>query len=303
MNDFDLGAALAEETFREKIERWLLWGPGEFSIAEIYRDLGFQTPENKAEAFQACEYFVKSGLLERVGSRRGMFRPTKKNLKPIDFTEADDTPVNIWLPFGLSNMVEIMPGNVIILAGQENSGKTALVLNIIRWNFRQWKIHYFNSEMGAGEMKKRLKLFDGIVLSDWKFDAYERDSDFSDVIFPGEGNLNIIDFLECHDEFYKMGAYIKDIHAKLDGAIAIICIQKNPGSDDGIGGKRTMEKARLALALSPGECKITKAKNFKSKDNPNQAVYKFKLVNGCKLVEVETWSKQTIKKIKRDKNE
>ena len=139
--------------------------------------------------------------------------------------------------------------------------------------------------MGAGELQGRLKKFEGLNLSDWNFNAYSRDTDFGDVIFTGENSLNIIDFLEIHDDFFAVGEKIKQIHIALKGAVAIIAIQKNKGAEFGLGGNRTMEKARLVVNVEPGRFKITKAKNFiDPKVNPNGLICDWKLVDGCKFV-------------------
>jgi len=162
---------------------------------------------------------------------------------------------------------------------------TALMLNIIKSNMNKFDVHYFNSEMGPGELKSRLTKFEGLTLEDWNFNAYERDRDFADVIFSGENSLNIIDFLEVHDEFYLVGEKIKQIHSALNGGVAIIAIQKNKGAEFGVGGNRTMEKARLVVNVEPGKCKITKAKNFINPGvNPNGWCCDWKLVNGCQFV-------------------
>ena len=139
--------------------------------------------------------------------------------------------------------------------------------------------------MGGAELKTRLQKFDDISLSQWKFNAYSRDRDFADVVFKGENSLNIIDFLEVHEDFYLVGEKIKQIHAALSGAVAIIAIQKNKGSDMAVGGNRTMEKARLVVNIEPGKFKITKAKNFVSPDlNPNGLMCEWKLSQGCRFV-------------------
>ena len=82
-----------------------------------------------------------------------------------------------------------------------------------------------------------------------------------------------------------LGEMIKDIHDKLDGAIAIIALQKNPNSTVGLGGFRTLEKPRLALAVDAGILRIEKAKNWKTLENPNGMEKPFKLVQGIKLID------------------
>ena len=51
---------------------------------------------------------------------------------------------------------------------------------------------------------------------------------------------------------------------------------------NGLGGARSIKKARLYLALEPGKCTIRKAKIFRQKDsNPNGLSIAFKIVGGA----------------------
>lgn len=269
----------------EKIKKWVKSSPGEFSVRDVDYDLGFSTPEQKNARTAVLEKFVAEKVLSREGKHRGVYRPYQAALDSMDFKTADDKFLPLWLPMGIHKMVGIMPGNIVVLAGEANAGKTAMMLNIIKSNMNKFDVHYFNSEMGAGELKSRLSKFEGLSLDDWTFNAYSRDSDFADVVFTGEKSLNIIDFLEVHDDFYLVGEKIKQIHLALNGGIAIIAIQKNKGSEFAVGGNRTMEKARLVVNVEPGKFKITKAKNFiNSALNPNGLMCDWKLVDGCRFV-------------------
>lgn len=126
-------------------------------------------------------------------------------------------------------------------------------------------------------------------LSDWKIKAYERSQDFGAVIKPGEGNLNVIDFLELYDNFYEVSGRLAEIHNKLKGAVAIVALQKNPGQDAGLGGMRSLEKPRLYLAMGHGYMKVVKAKNWLSSENPNGKQVNFKIVSGCNFIQTQGW--------------
>jgi len=269
----------------EEIKAWIKASPGEFSVRDIDYDLGFQETGQRQARTKILEKFVAEKVLSREGTRRGVYRPYKSDLEFIDFRAADTACFPIFLPLGIHEMVKIMPGNIIILAGEPNAGKTALALNIIRYNMQKFDVHYFNSEMGNGELKTRLQMFKDIALDQWKFNAYSRSENFADVLFTGPKSINIVDFLEIHEDFYAVGEKIKQIHSNLGQGIAIVAIQKNKGAEFGLGGGRTMEKARLVLNIEPGRFKITKAKNFADpKMNPNGLECKWKLVNGCKFI-------------------
>jgi hypothetical protein len=273
----------------ELLEYWVGLAPGAFHVSDLSRH-----KDNQQIYIDRLEILVERGILERYGDKRGWYQPRKTRLEEIDYVNVGASYVDIWLPFGLSDAVEIHSGNVIIVSGAPNSGKTAIMLNVIKENRgKDWDIFYFSSEMGATELNKRLRKFPDISIDQWGFKAYHRSGDFHEVVKPGTNSLNIIDFLEIHDKFYKVGECIKKIHDNLDGAIAFICLQKNPGQDTGLGGYRTMEVARLVLALDHGRVKVTKAKNFMDPEwNPNGRVRDFKLVNGCQIVDRYGWYRE-----------
>jgi hypothetical protein len=144
--------------------------------------------------------------------------------------------------------------------------------------------------MSNTEMRGRLKNF-GQPLEFWKndnFKVYDRCSNFADVIRPDE--INIIDFLEIHDEFWKVGSLLKELYEKLNKGICIIALQKKRGADTGKGGDVTREKPRLYLTMESGVITIEKAKNWKQEGvNPNNLKREFKLVAGSKFLPTTEW--------------
>jgi len=272
---------------------WINKAPGEFCVRDISPKFEYQSIYT-----EKLEYLVGAGILERVGKKRGWYRLIESSCEELNFIDADDEPADLWLPLRLSEYVQIHYGNLIVIAGAPNSGKTAMMLNIVKENMlKDWNVHYFTSEMEAGELKLRLKKFPDIALDRWNFSAYRRGGDFQDVIKPGKNSLNIVDFLEVHDEFYIIARRLKEIHDKLKGGIAVVGLQKNPGQDTGLGGWRSMEVTRLAIALDWSRCKITKAKNWVDPEkNPNNWVINFKLVDGCRIIPGrEGWQRETKK--------
>ena len=280
------------------VRLWVGLAPGEFSLADASKFFLRKEFDNQASAMSlimCLEGLVDSGELERVGNRRGYYRQPQSKLVKMDIAAAVPKPEPIFLPFGMSKFVSLFPGNIVTIGGMKNSGKTGLLLNIAFDNRDSYKVHYFNSEMGPEETKLRcLKYCDSnrTGFSEWRnIEFYERSQDFSDVIFTGKGNLNIIDFYECHGEFFSMGEGIRKIHDRLDGAIAIIAIQQNPGNELPLGGSRVTEKSRLHLSNTynygdtyPHKLKIEIGKNWAMEgENPRGLYVKYKLGGGCFL--------------------
>jgi hypothetical protein len=218
------------------------------------------------------------------GKKNGCYRLLEKDAPLIDFVNVNlNAPYPLKWPFGIENWVDLYPGNVVVVAGEANAGKTALLLNVVRKNMHQHKIEYFSSEMGPEEFHLRLAKFGDIKLADWRFSPRQRSSKFADVIVPDA--LNIIDYLEITKDFFEIGGDIKDIFDRLGKGVAIIALQKKKGSDIGRGGDFTLEKPRLYMSMQPGELKIVKGKNWASEHNPNGMTWKFKLVQGCRFLE------------------
>ena len=273
----------------QEIREWLSITWGNISITNCIEALQTITFEERAKVTVILHRLVKEGLIEKVPDKYGWFRRVDNACEEMDFINTPTHTVDIAFPFEIEKKVELMPGNVVVIAGEVNAGKTAFLLNVVKENMNQFDIHYFSSEMGSSELRKRLSKFD-IPLDVWNFKAKERSDNFADVIVGGEGRINIIDYLEIYKEFYLVSGYINEIYKKLNGAVAIIALQKNPGSDTGLGGFRSLEKPRLYLSMDRNKLKIVKAKNWMNPaENPNGQEITFKLVDGCKFITKVDW--------------
>ena len=289
--------SLAEANLTQAMRDWIQGVTGIFSNKQLMEEMDIPRTK-KAQVSIYLNRFVDEGLIVKVGGKYGNWRRVEEELTRIRLKEKVDRTVDVKLPFGLNDMVEIRPGNIIVLAGFPNAGKTSLILNIAAGNMYDFKCHLFSSEMGQDELTMRLGKFEDVPWEDWDkyLHAYSRTENFSDVIRPSQGNINFIDFIEISDEFYKIGGYLTEIHNKLNGAIAIVALQKNPGTDIARGGYGSLEKPRLYISIDPGRMKIVKAKNWKGKTNPNRLEMTFKLHNGTEFQQTSAWLKPEPKK-------
>lgn len=276
-----------------EIREWVEAASGNFSTAQLDRELEITAKADKAKRRVILSRFVGEGLVKRHPTRNGVFKRVEVELVRMDITKDVGPGEDITFPFGLNEMVKLYSGNIAVIAGEKSAGKTAFCLNLMADNLHKSKIHYFNSEMGEEELSLRLRAFPDMDYKDFhKYcKMYERSHDFADVIEPGKGNINIIDYMSIYENAYLIGQWIKDVHDALEGAIAIIAIQKPPGRDMGIGGYVTQEIARLYLAMSPGRLKIVNAKNRKKPGvNPDGMIVNFSLVGGCQFIQKDAWS-------------
>lgn len=279
-----------ERNITAEVGEFIETSQGWFATTELHDRLQLTTRDHKRAAVMALLRYLEKGVIERHPSRNGVYRKRETECEVIDFKSASGKPLDIRWPFGLESLVNTMPKQIVVVAGSPDAGKTAFLLGFARMNQDRHVINYFSSEMGANELRSRLELFN-FPLDSWKVIFKERSSNFQDVIRADE--VNVIDFLEIHKDFFEVGGLIKDIWDRLGNGIAVIAIQKNPGVELGLGGGRSLEKARLYLSMDNGKIKIVKAKNWADPTkNPNKLCMDFKIVKGCKLLEQSAWTKE-----------
>ena len=265
---------------------------GTFLSSEVVKSLQLSSKNEKKNVSKILGRLVDEGIIERTGTRNAQWRRIENQSEEIDFINTSTQDLDLVLPLGVHRWVRIYPKQLIVYAGSPDAGKTALMLNLVKLNQNTFPTTYMSSEMGGQELRVRLDKFEDTPLDSWNFRAIERSTNFADVIEPN--GLNVIDFLEIGDNFYQVGQMLTDIFVKLRNGIAVIALQKDPKKDIGKGGWMSLEKPRLYLTVdndNPGHLlTIKKAKNWRdSMMNPNGMSLKFKIVNGCKLVQEGTW--------------
>lgn len=276
------------QNLSQLVRNWIDQAEGRFSTHQIDSDIGIDSAEGKHIRRGVIKEYIDKGEIKRIPEIVGVYRKVNEELKVLDWRAANSTRIfkELKWPFGLEQFVEIYPGNIIVIAGSKDAGKTAFVLNFIALNQFTYNIVYFTSELGDIELKRRLMKFEleGIMpLDSWNFTAIDRTRDFSDVIEPDK--INIIDFLEIHDKFYEVGGLVLEMYEALRNGIAIVVLQKNPGVELPLGGARGVEKARLYVSIDPHEATIRSGKNWAREGvNPRGKKFTFDLINGARFV-------------------
>ena len=279
----------------EEIKEWVLSTNGNFLSTDIYNCLQVSTRDDKKNVSIILSRLVDEGVLEKDGKRNGKWRKLETDEEIIDLNAPDLPKKKIWLPCGLHNICYFHPKNIMIVAGVSETGKTAWLLNIAKNNTQYEKVYYFSSEMGGEELKFRLKAFKTGIDGFKKVKFLNRGSNFEDVIRPDD--INIIDFLEIHEEHYRIGVILKRIYDKLRNGIAIIAIQKDAKKEFGVGGNVTQEKARIYVNLdhSGGHstATIVKGKNWVDKRiSPNKRKLDYWVIDGAKIKPKGNWYKE-----------
>ena len=277
------------DSLKEEIKNYINSLKGEFNVNDIDKELLLFSKQQKNNRSTALSRLTEETFIERIGRRSGNYRKINKETDEIFWqTASTKDAVDVHLPFYIHELVHIFPKNIIIIAGEKDAGKTAFLLNTIKLNMNKHEVVYLSSEMRGIEMAKRLEKFEDMEVKDWNFKTYGCASDFQDKIKPNA--INLIDYMEVTDEFWKVAESIRKIYDKLDKGIAIIGLQKKSGSEYARGGEFSMEKSRLYITLQAGSpdknsvLKIVSAKNPKG-DKPSRGIeIEYKLVQGCKFV-------------------
>ena len=164
----------------DDVRRYVADAEGEFSLNQMFGTLCITAKEDKDSARHTIKRLTKDNVIQVIGVKTGNYRKVDDSEDVIDWKNADEHSYPLWLPMGLHDLVKIYPGNIIVVAGASNTGKTAFMLAIIQMNQHQHETTYFNSEMGPSELKTRLSKFNEICpLDKWEFTAIERSKETS----------------------------------------------------------------------------------------------------------------------------
>lgn len=268
-------AARKERNLTAEITDLIAVTSGWFPVTSCYNVLQVVTKQDKTSIRVALNRLKEKGIVERHPTQDGLYRRVETNFDFITFDEdeAPEVEYPVKLPLDLNSVAEISQGNIILVAGEFNAGKTSFMLNILKDNKARLPIRYITSEMSKSEFKKRFASF-GLPLSFWLQDEnteYIRKScDFHTVI--KSDALNIIDYMEFRDSDYTKGAeYLTQMHDALKTGIAIVAVQKKEGLRMPRSGDMILEKPRLAISLSKhnsmtndecpqGVCEVLKCK-------------------------------------------
>jgi len=279
----------SDRNIANEVYEFILTTSGHIMTTDVHNGLQVTTRQDKKAVVMALLRLLDDGIIERYGTRNGSYRRVEDQAPDIDIFESAESPLSLHYPLGVEKLVYTMPKSIIVVAGESDAGKTAFLLSFSMLNMDNHNIIYYSSEMGATELRSRIEKFERPI-DDWKKVQFkERSSNFQDLI--QKDSINIIDYLELSDDFYRVGAQIKGIFDKLKSGIAIIALQKKIGAELARGGDFTMEKARLYLSLSRDNiCKVIKAKNWVNPMvKPTGKAKKFVLLHGCKFLAKTEW--------------
>ncbi len=304
---------LASETNRvgsiaNMVKDFVESGEGTFQTKDVVQYIGAHSRNEKQAVYLELNRLKKISKINKVDGKYGVWERVITDIEEMSLDDPGE-PLQLELPLGIHELTNIYPGNIILIAGEPNSGKTAFAIaflvqlltsarsSVFSLSMRIKETHllkpenstnqqpppkfirYLNSEMSGGELRNRLEAT-GIPLDVWQrhVSFIERHADYHQLILPD--GINIIDYLEL-PEYTEAAQLIQQIHAKLNNGIAIILMQKNPGVPHAVGGHQTKAKPRLVINLTSngpygGIAKLIKVKapvDYRSKPQGKERDY------------------------------
>ncbi|MBW2065019.1 MAG: hypothetical protein JRJ03_08805 [Deltaproteobacteria bacterium] len=185
----------AMRTVRAKIQGFLDYVDGTFRLRDVYDALGAKTTEEKAAIRRALSREKQAGSIEST-STYGVWRKVDQCLEFVDLSVTGNDAqkhFSVELPLGLGNLLKVYPGDLIIVAGRTNAGKSSMALEFALKNLGNRPVTYLSSELTPEQVQERARL-DGIALESLKGLKFAmRYENFQDVVSP-EG-IFIIDYL------------------------------------------------------------------------------------------------------------
>ncbi len=288
-----------DRNWQEDVDRFIAVTDGHFSVTNCYISLQAVTKQDKG-AVRIALMRRKDKTIQKVGTKDGVYTKIDQNMDFIDFDDREIEFHPIKLPMNLNTLVTISPKNIILVAGEYNSGKTTFLMNVLQENKNKVPMRYLSSEMDSDEFKSRFKGY-GLPLDFWKPDDFtdyvrlRKDNDYQHCLKPD--GINIIDYLEFKESDYTLGAEIMArIHDALGKGVCVVGIQKKEGTRLPRSGDLVLEKPRLVLTLSkvPGEKELIIGEILKGKAHRmgkcdgKKAMYEIKDL-GSRFKEERAW--------------
>lgn len=249
---------------QEKLWEWIAQLPDgeEFNLEQLRVKHNISTESSNYYVY--IGRFVKERKIKKVGY--GRYKKIKE-IQPVKWWERTNRqPLNFKFPcsyrdgseFRLEDMVKIYPGDLILIGGVSNVGKTTMALNLMAENIRLMPTVLMGSEYTAADGKISDKFGERLDAMSWcdfilngrpLFELLPVDQDYEDYIVADA--INIIDWISLPGEYYMIDEITKKIKNRIGDGVAVVVIQKNRTSDFGEGGERAERYADLSLYIDP----------------------------------------------------
>ena len=250
------------ELTTDAVRKWCLDATGEFHYKGVLN--GTVSPELYGRLRKIIHDLVKDGTIKPCGRNDGYYKAIQK-VEPVVWWNGDvGEPLDFRFPrsydddssFGIEDMVEVFAGDLVLITGRSNYGKTTMALSILGENLGSMKGVLMGSEYTAAngeaspKFKRRMKRMDW---ANWlkdgspHFDLLPVGADYEDYVEADK--LNVIDWISLPGEYYLIDRVMKAIKDRVGRGVAVPVIQKNKDAEFGEGGERSERYADVVLKI------------------------------------------------------
>lgn len=251
---------MAEELTLEKVKHFIDLELDEFYIKE-FREKHHIDPESSV-LYASFSRLVDNKYIKKVG--RGCYRRVKYASPIKVFGRERRPPITLNFPrdfdtgkpLFFAKEIVIREGDLILISGFTNKGKTLLCINFAGENIQTHPVLLGNEYTTVdGEPSPRfLNRLDEMKWVEWadqdgndNFELLPVMQDYAEHV--RRDRNNIIDWINLPGEYYMISPVLEGIKRAIGKGVGIVSLQKNPGTEYGRGGNPSKDFADLELLL------------------------------------------------------
>ncbi|MFA5036707.1 MAG: hypothetical protein WC479_05975 [Candidatus Izemoplasmatales bacterium] len=247
---------------------------------------------------------IDKRIVKPSGKNDGVYHVIKQ-VKPVQvFGKERRPPVILCFPRDFDTGEEMLfaedivlrEGDLILLAGRSNFGKTTLCMNFCGENIEAHPT-LMGNEYTTLENEPSSRFLNRLDAMDW-VEWADKDGNDKFVLLPVRADyaehimkdkINIIDWINIDTgEHYMIGSVMEAIKKELGKGIGIIAIQKAEGAEAGRGGQFTKDFADCELLLDKlgetDEVVLTIGKVKESKKRVSGRTFAYGIAQGVKII-------------------
>lgn len=234
------------------------------SIDSIRSELQIAKGTKSFDTVRTIIFRLADKKIIRPMGRRGEYRVVRQVKPVIVHGSKRKPPVFIKFPRDFETGEELLfarditirEGDMILISGQSNKGKTALCLNFAAENIDSRPVLMGNEYTTVdGEPNSRfLDRLDNMNWVEWydddgdKFTLLPVRSDYAEHVIANR--INIIDWINIETgEHYMIGSIMEAIKREQGAGVSVVSIQKAEGALSGRGGQFTKDFADVEILL------------------------------------------------------
>ena len=249
-----------KENIAERIREWVNSTDGEwFYTRDTYDALQLKPGPPREAAYQSLLRLRESGEIEKDFKISGRYRRVLAHAVKMDWENAPTDEYRIEWPLDIGELVEMYPGEIVLVAGEKNSAKTAFLMDLAYRNQAFHQVYYNHRELNESQLRKRIEaslVNDKQDVERWRAITFLSGSfDFAPALKIDD--FNICDYVHRTVDFAHMGDDIENIYQKMYGGkgkgLVVVATQKYKGREWGLGGQTTLARPNLYITLSEGD--------------------------------------------------